>query len=324
MENRISDKDIASWQEMVFNYVHYRLFDYHTAKDITAQTMALFWLICNYEEEAKIKGWLINTAKNQIKKYLTKISKENHNEIRFTEHLYSILPDDVSSENRKTFKEAYEEALTNLSKKEMEFLFTYFRCRQSIKKLHEIVPGSYSALRKRISRIKKKLKAETYRNLGFIGSKKIVTPELDNLIYQFLRRFKQNLEAGTLEKMYYYFSEIDLSEFNMKYDVIRIIDYDIVFKDSMYKVWTFYEDSQNNLDSFFIEFFIDPKNSLKIKTPPTKTKKIVTIEPDSDEGMKLKELFDQFPIGINGHPSIPQDEIKKIINEYEAKKRNSN
>jgi hypothetical protein len=185
--------------------------------------------------------------------------------------------------------------------------------------MHNTIGGSYATIRKRVSRIKNKLKAETYRNLGFIGTKMIVTPQLDNLIYQFLLRFKKNLENNTLGKMHYYFSEVDLKNYNPSYEIKKILDYDIELNDSIYKAWVFYNNKFGTYDSFHIEFFIDNKNHLKIVTPPTKTKKMFVFEQESEEGKQIRKLLDTFPIDKSGRPKIPEEEMDKIIKQFEEK-----
>jgi RNA polymerase sigma factor (sigma-70 family) len=307
----------------VFDYVYYKVNDYHAAEEITSQTLALYCLKCSYEDEDRIRGWLINTAKNYLKKHFETNSKENKTFVQYSDQLHHFFPDELNEEDQKSLKDAFHEAFQTLSKVEFELIMLYLRSQKSIRKMHEIMGGSYNALKKRISRIRKKLKAETYRNLGFYGSKRIVTPELDNQIYQFLRRFKKNLKVGTLEKMYYYFSEIDLKKYTPPVDIKKIVDYDIEINNSIYKVWVFYKNRDLDGDSFFIEFYIDNNNHLKIITPPMRPQKVVVIQANSTEGNKLKELLSKFPIDKTGHPNVPKEEIEKIIKQLEAKQKES-
>ena len=222
-------------------------------------------------------------------------------------------------ENDGLLHDAFKESFKSLNDMELKTIFYYFQCNENIKGMHNNIGGSYATLRKQISRIKNKLKAETFKRLGYIGSKRIVTPQLNNLIIKFLRRFKKNLEAGTIEKMYYYFSKVDLKNYNPNYEIKEIFGYDVDLNDSIYKAWVFFNNKHNLMDSFYIEFFIDDKNHLKIITPPTKTKKIVVINEDSIEGKQIKKLLDTFPIDKSGRPKIPEEEIDKIIKQFEEK-----
>ena len=178
---------------------------------------------------------------------------------------------------------------------------------------------SYTTLRQKISRIKRKIKAETLKELGAFASKKVVTPQLNNLIRKFLNRFKTNLENKTLHKMYYYFSDKDLKNYNPDYDIEKIIDYEIELNKSIYKVWVFFKNKKNESDSFFIEFYINEKNFLKIITPPTKPKQFIKIETNSLAGKKIKELLDKYPPDKSGKSQIPPELLEEIINNIKNK-----
>ena len=268
------------------------------------------------------KGWIINTVKNYSNKYFDKIKLENKQVRTYREELVEKIYGQVEYERDESLQEAFRDSFEALNDIELKSLFYYFQCNENIKEMHDNIGGSYATLRKQVSRIKNKLKAETYRNLGFIGTKMIVTPQLDNLIYQFLLRFKKNLENNTLEKMHYYFSEVDLKNYNPSYEIKKILDYDIEINDKIYKAWVFFKNNLDVFDSFYIEFFVDDKNHLKIITPPTKTKKMFIIEQESEEGKQIRKLLDTFPIDKSGRPKIPEEEIDKIIKQFEENQKN--
>ncbi|MFC1898203.1 hypothetical protein ACFLYJ_01395 [Candidatus Cloacimonadota bacterium] len=236
-------------------------------------------------------------------------------------HFFS--PQELNSEDHNSLADAFHEAFKALSEKELDSILLYLRCRKSIKKMQEAIGGSYNALKKRISRIRKKLKAETYKNLGFYGSKKIVTPELDNLIYQFLRRFKQNLEAGTLDKMHYYFSEIHISNFVNNIKIKKIIEYGIEKVGIKYKVWVFYYNFEGVAETFIIEFKINEKGNLKIITQPKKFNNPIVFNTDSDEGQRILALLNKYPEDKTGRPKIPKEEIEKILKQHAEKRKKS-
>jgi len=311
------------YQKFTFNYVYYKLNDYHDASDITSQVLALYCLKCNYLDDNSIKGWLINTSKNLIKKHYTKKSRENKTIVQYIDQLNHFHNEELSANEQQSLSNAFHEAFDALSKKDLDIMLLYMRCDRSIKKTHLILDVSYDSMRKKISRIKKKLKAETYKNMGYYGSKMIVTPELDNQIYQFLRRFKINLENDSLEKMHYYFSEIDIKDINKKFEINKIFDYEIELKNSIYKVWIFFKNKKSIGDSFYIEFYINENNYLKIITPPTRPQKVIVIQANSNEGNQLNELLNKYPIDKTGRPKIPKEEIEKIFKMQETKKQNS-
>jgi hypothetical protein len=314
-----TDKQLEEYNKAAFGYALYLTGNIDAANDIASQTISLFLL--SFKGDCNEKGWIINTVKNYSNKYFDKIKLENKQVLTYREELVEKVYGQVEYERDESLKEAFRDSFEALNDHELKSLFYYFQCNENIKEMHNNIGGSYVTLRKQISRIKNKLKAETYRNLGFIGTKMIVTPQLDNLIYQFLKRFKKNLENNTLEKMHYYFSEVDLNNYNPTYEIKEILEYDIDLNDSIYKAWVFFQNKHNVIDSFYIDFFVDDKNYLKIVTPPTKTKKIVIIEPESEEGKQIRKLLDTFPIDKSGRPKIPEEEMDKIIKQFEDKQK---
>ncbi|MBC8385848.1 MAG: hypothetical protein H8E57_10075, partial [Candidatus Cloacimonetes bacterium] len=171
------------------------------------------------------------------------------------------------------------------------------------------------------SRIKRKIKAETFLAIGKVTTKKIITPQLNNQIRKFLDRFKENLEKNTLNKMYYYFSEKKLDNYNPDFYIDKILDYEIELTNSIYKLWVFFESKENKRDSFFIRFFIDKNNYLKIKTPPQRPEKHIVISTDSEEGRKLLKLINDYPENKEGFYDIPTGQLEDIINKLEEKKK---
>jgi hypothetical protein len=312
-----SDSDLQKYQKIAFDYALYRTGNIHAAEDISSQTISLFLLSFNNSSDAR--RWIINTSKNYCNKFFTKMKKDEKRTNTYKEDILQRISNQSGYEKDDSLHDAFKESFKSLNDMELKTIFYYFQCNENIKEMHNNIGSSYATVRKQISRIKNKLKAETYRNLGFIGTKMIVTPQLDNLIYQFLLRFKKNLENNTLEKMHYYFSEVDLKNYNPIYEIKEIIEYDIELSDSIYKAWVFYKNKHNEVVSFHIEFFVDDKNHLKIVTPPTKTKKIVVINEDSIEGKQIRKLLDTFPIDKSGRPKIPEEEIDKIIKQFEEK-----
>jgi DNA-directed RNA polymerase specialized sigma24 family protein len=320
MKMEYSDSDLQKYQKIAFDYALYRTGNIPAAEDISSQTISLFLLSFNNRSDAR--RWIINTSKNYCKKFFAKMKKEEKEKNTYREDMLQRISNHPGYEKDGLLHDAFKESFKSLNDMELKTIFYYFQCNENFKEMHSNIGGSYDALRKQISRIKNKLKAETFKRLGYIGSKRIVTPQLNNLIIKFLRRFKKNLEAGTIEKMYYYFSKVDLKNYNPTYEIKEILEYDIDLNDSIYKAWIFFKNKHNVIDSFSIDFFVDDKNHLKIVTPPTKTKKIVIIEPESEEGKQIKKLLDTYPIGKSGRPKIPEEEMDKIIKQFEEKQKN--
>ena len=312
-----TEKQLEEYNKAAFGYALYLTGNIDAANDIASQTISLFLL--SFKGNSNEKGWIINTVKNYSNKYFDKIKLENKQVRTYYEELVQKIYGQAEYERDESLKEAFRDSFETLKDHELKTLLYYFQCNENIKEMHNNIGGSYATIRKRISRIKNKLKAETFKRLGYIGTKKIVTPQLNDQIIKFIQRFKMHLENGTLDKMYYYFSEVDLKNYNPTYEIKEILEYDIDLNDSIYKAWIFYKNKHNVIDSFHIKFFVDVKNHLKIVTPPTKTKKVFVIEPESEEGKQISKLLDTFPIDKSGRPKIPEEEMDKIIKQFEEK-----
>lgn len=317
-----SDSDLQKYQKIAFDYALYRTGNIQAAEDISSQTISLFLLSFNNRSDAR--RWIINTSKNYCNKFFAKTKKEEKRTNTYREDILQRISNHSEYEKDDSLHDAFKESFKSLNDMELKTIFYYFQCHENMKDMHANIEVSYVTLRKQLSRIRNKLKAETFKRLGYIGSKRIVTPQLNNLIIKFLRRFKKNLEAGTIDKMYYYFSKVDINNYNPTYEIKEILDYDIEINDKIYKAWIFFNNKHNLIDSFYIEFFVDDKNHLKIVTPPTKPQKLFIIEESSEEGKQIRKLLDTFPIDKSGRPKIPEEEMDKIIKQFEENQKKWN
>jgi len=316
-----NEKDLDKLQKLAFNYSFFRTGNYDASKDIASQTTSLFLLKIDTVKKENYIGWIILTCKNYCNTYFKKQKKKDKFERDNRENLVQEIYKQTDIERDETLKAAFQDSIDSLPDKEFRLILFYFQCNQNIAEMHKIIEGSYASLRQKISRIRRTLKAETFKRLGFITTKKIVTPQLNALIMVFLTRFKENLENNSLHKMHYYFSEVDLKKYNPDYNIKRILNYEIEINDSIYIVWVFFKNKLNTLESFYIKFFINDKNHLKIITPPTKPKRFVNIKTNSDEGKLMKELLKKYPPKKDGSMGVPSELIAQIMKKVEAKKR---
>lgn len=199
----------------------------------------------------------------------------------------------------------------SLSPKEFRTFIFYLNCNRSIKKMYELSGGSYETLRQHISRIKRKLKAETYKKMGVIATKKIVTPKLNDVIMKFLISFKKHVEEGSLNKMYRYFSRKDLANYDPCFHIVKVRDYEIMLKDSVYTIDVIFKNKENELDSFYFSFCVE-RNHLKIVTPPTTHRIHIEVELNSADGQKVLELLKKNPENKKGVHNLPEKELKII------------
>jgi len=315
-----SDKDLNEFQQISYKYSLYRTGDFDLADEISAKTIGIFVLKSDTIEKSNLIGWIVNTSNNLVKSNYRTEAKETKNIKKYQHDLLNKLNENLTENKDSIIKETFTEVLQTLDNEEMKTILLYFQCDEKLKIMNSILDISYDALRKKISRIKRKLKAETFMKLGGVATKKIVTPQLNKLIIDFLKSFKTNLEANSLEKMYYYFSKIDLDNYNPTYEITKIIDYEIHLTNSVYKVWIFYKNKNNRTDSFFIEFLIDDNNRLKILTPPQKSKKIFKLSSDSEEGKKILQMLNSATVDKTGVSKFSTEDLEKILKQINKSK----
>jgi DNA-directed RNA polymerase specialized sigma24 family protein len=313
----MEDRDFKELQNLAYSYAMYRIGNYDVAADIAMETMALFLLKKDTVDPQYQRGWVINTVKHHVQAWQRKQTASSKNLQNNAYEIASRLIEDQTSEQDGELHKAYQDALSNLSEEELKTLLFYFQCNSNIKEMHRISELSYTSLRKKMSRIKQRLKAQTLRNLGMVASKRIVTPQLDNLIIKFIQRFKENLEAGTLEKMYYYFSRVDLQTYNPSLQIKKIRDYEIELVDNVYKVWVIFINNEDQPDAFTLSFEVDGTNHLRIVTPPTRQQRIVRIAPDSAEFSRLEALLKQATIAKDGTLNLSPDILDSIVAQVE-------
>ena len=304
-----NDHEIAKLQKSAFNYGLYKARNFDIAEEISLEVVSIYLL--RYDKIDDPEKWIINATKIQCSKHFRLQKKNNelinsiHNELQ--SHILK------SSESNEELKQAFQESYDSLNEDELSTVLYYFNCEQNIKQMALYTGESYATLRKRVSRIKNKLKAETFRRLGYYGSKKIVTPQLNELIKKFLSRFKMHAESDTLDKMFYYFSEVDLNRYNLIFGIKKIMDYDITIEDSVYKTWVVFEDKEGKPSSFRMSFIVDDNNHLKIISPPKLLQSMNVVKINSPRGQELQKVISTMPSDLSGHPNIPKEELDKLL-----------
>jgi len=319
-----SDNDLQKLQQISYNYSLYHTGDFDLSDEISMKTIGVFLLKANEIEENNASKWIVNTSKIHIQSHF-RTTKLNHENIKKYQHdLLEKITNNFMKEKDENLKFAFKESLNMLTNDEMNTILFYFQCNMKIMTLLTILDISYPTLRKKITRIKRKLKAETFKKLGVIATKKFVSPQINFLIINFLKSFKNHLESNTLEKMYYYFSEVDLKKYNPTYEIEKIIDYEIELTNSIYKVWVIFKNKNKENDSFNIEFFIDEKNHLKILTPPQKSQKVFKFDENSEEGKKILQMLNSAIVDKTGVSKFSSEELEKILKQSGEKKKTNN
>ena len=314
---------LKNYHKLAYNYALYKIGSLDAAEDIASQTIYSYLLKREKIEENNHEGWIVNTSKNYCNQYfeLKKKEDELHKSLKrnVAEELHVKINSslDFLGQEKINISDAVNDAKDTLSKKELETYVFYLQCERNIKKMQRITKGSYPALKQKISRINRKIKAETFQKLGVIATKKIITPQINNVITKFLLRFKENLENNTLEKMYVYFTSENLEKYNPDFHIEKVLDYEVQLKDSIYSIHVVFTNKQGRDESFYFSFLVN-NNYLKIVVPPTPHKTHYQIS--EEDGKRILELLEKYPEDSSGVHSFPDEELKllkKLLGEDE-------
>jgi len=303
-----SDSFVQQQYQAAYNFALYKLGNSSYAEDVAAQTVNLSILKSGSINPDKLNSWVRTTCLNYCRKYYDNKKRENS----LHKGLRDNLIDFFGIEHDNELTESFRKSMQELDELEARSLVLYFNCGQNIKKMSEVTGESHTGLRKRISRIKMKLKAETYKNLGYIATKKIVVPKLHEAIIQFVRRLKKNIEDNTIDKMFYYFSESNTKNYQPNFDIMKIKEYEVILRDGKYKIYLLYLDSQQQINSIAFSFFLNEKNQLKITGLPKQKRKLAILTKSSEAAQELSSLMKSFPENRKGLIKIPQDVMIKL------------
>ena len=303
-----SDSFVQQQYQAAYNFALYKLGNSGHAEDVAAQTVNLFVLKSGTISPDKFSSWIRSTCLNYCRKYYDNKKRDNFLQKGLRDNLIDFFGVEHDSDLTASFRKSMEE----LDELETRSLILYFNCGQNLKKMSEVTGESHASLRKRISRIKMKLKAETYKNLGYIATKKIVVPKLHEAIIQFVRRLKKNIEENTIDKMFYYFSESNTQNYQPNYDIMKIKDYEVILRDGKYKIYLLYLDSQQQINSIAFSFFLNEKNQLKITGLPKQKRKLAILTKSSEAAKELSSLMKSFPEDRQGLIKIPPEIMMKL------------
>ena len=312
---------LKKYHKLAYNYALYKVGSLEVAEDIASQTIYSYLLKRDRILHENHEGWIVNASKNYCNQYFELIKKEDelHKSLKrnVADELHHKINDSLDFLSQEKFKlsDAVDDAKDTLSDDEFKTYIFYLQCDRSIKKMQRITEGSYTALKQKISRINRKIKAETFQRMGVIATKKIITPQINNIITKFLLRFKENLENNTLDKMFYYFSKKNIGSYRPRFYVKEVLDYEVELDDSIYSIHVVFTNKQCEDESFYFSFTVE-NNSLKVLQPPTPHQEHLQLS--IEEGNRILNMLKQYPEDSTGVHNLPDEElqlIKKLLGE---------
>ncbi|HEX38180.1 MAG TPA: sigma-70 family RNA polymerase sigma factor [Candidatus Cloacimonetes bacterium] len=285
------------------------------AEDIASQTIYYYLLKRDQLGDINHKGWIVTTCKNYSKQYFNKLEAEKNfrkditvnvaDELR--SKIYSSL--DFSAQERDELLTAIDIARNKLSEKELRTYLLYLDCENDIHKMQEITGEKNATLRQRISRIKRKIKAETYIKLGMIATKKVLNPQVNDDIKKFLISFREHLDSNTIDKMFYYFSKKKNGGIVYHFDIKEVLEFEVQLQDSIYTIHVIFNNKNDRKESFYFTFMMD-KNYLKVLQTPTPHTFHQRVK--AEDEAKIIALLEKYPEDDQGIHRVPDDELELL------------
>jgi RNA polymerase sigma factor (sigma-70 family) len=311
----LSDSYLQEHYKKAYSFALYKLGDKQQAEDVASQAINLFLLKSDMINPEKTDSWLRGTCLNYCRKYFQSVVRDRNAINRIQEELITSYNVDHDDDNE--LMENFRKAMESLSELETRSLVLYFNSGQNIKRMAEIIGENYGSLRKRIFRIKQKLKAETYKELGYIATKKIIVPQMHEAIIQFVKRLKMNIESNTIEKMFYYFSEVNIADYKPEFDIRKIKEYEVILRNGKYTIYLFYLDSENKINNIYFTFYLNDKNQLKITRLPKQESRMMIFEKDSVITQDVFNYLKTCPENSQGMVKLPPELLHKMFDNEE-------
>lgn len=267
----------------------------------------------NLENIDKENEWVNATAKNAAIDFLKKRGRS----IDQVTQCFDDIENEVTNvilKQKEDSGESPESILgeygKNLSKIDRELLEIYLDESFKIKHMAWRRKLSYPALRKKIYRLKKDIRAEYFKQQGMVGSKKIVGANLHQNLINFIKKFKQSIEENSLEKMKLYLRECEIPIQIPKIEIQQVVDYDIyLIGEHKFKLYVNSYSPQNEFSSFITVFEVYNNNAIKILEFPKQPSKIVALKENSIP----QDVLEKLQKSAQGDYDLSEEELEKLI-----------
>lgn len=307
-------------RERAFNTALKRTVNYDIAEEIS-QIVCLKYLL-EMEKKKQIDNailWAFAVTKNEISKYYNEESRQkkmihkktideiNNNKIELNNQKigFEEFDSDTSGINQLTL----EEAKTLLNKQDFRIFKLILKYGKDNSKIAKSLNVKKTQVGDIIYRVKRNLKAKKLLKEGFVASKNIIDYDTNKKIIYFIKKFVEKIKNDDLASLHKYFEFCDKQI--PKIDVVKTLDFNVrLIEKDKYKLFVSYLDSSEKINVFYLTFYIDKKNYIKILSFTKSPKLIKKINLTETELLKkLKPLH-------KGSLQESKKEIKDILKNY--------
>ena len=298
---------------LAYNVIKELVNKYEDIQDLVQIVSMKYFLNLDKIDKENEYNWVYITARNAAISFLRKKGKSVDG--------FAVNFDDVEEEvtkkilkQKKESRESPESILVeygkNLSKFDRELLEIYLKESFKIKHMAWRRKLNYPALRKKIYRLKKDIRAEYYKKHGMVGSKKIVSANLHQNLMNFIKKFKQSIEENSLEKMKLYLRECEIPIEIPKIEIKKVADYDVyLLGEHKFQLYVYSFNQQNEVSSFITVFEVYNDNSIKILEFPKQPSKIVALKENSIP----QDVLEKLQKNVQGDYDLSEEDLEELI-----------
>jgi RNA polymerase sigma factor (sigma-70 family) len=202
-------------------------------------------------------SWSLKVARNKSFKFLKKQKKTIPLDFEVEEpKLTTYLIDSLENNDKKTKVDNFKiGSLKDLPARDRKLLQYYAETGKNFIKLARKRRTKYETVRKQIYRLKSEVYAKYFRNLGMIGSQKMIDSHLHESITYFIKRLNVCMMNNEMYKLKRYFGKEINRNMLPDIKIKRIVHYDIILRDdNQYRVLVFFRNTDDDFNGYSLEF----------------------------------------------------------------------
>lgn len=296
----------------VIEIAKYKIREYISNKeDIEdlAQNVAMkYYLnIDDIEKETK-SAWISATARNlSIDFKRRRKNRFNDKMANFDDYEATITDTVLDKDNDNNPEDILKNIESTISKPDRELLREYARLSNQTKKLAKRKRLKYEALKKRIYRLKKDMRAKYNRLYGIKASKDLFGAKLNENLLNFIKKLKKAVETNNFESMKIYFSDCKIPDEIDNIVIDKVYTYNVIitedksfdiyviqYLNDTYKAIVFKVKIYNENSIKIVDFPTIPKYQLRFNKrdiPKEIYEKIVATKPDGTHYLSKQEMW---------------------------------
>ena len=298
--------------DSAFKIIRKLISNYEETKELAHTVAIQYFLSVKNTDIVDLTKWINTTARHKAIDHL------KHKKIDFSaqaeqfDDIENTLSDNmIKQEEDIPIEEIMEKYKDNLNVQQKQLLTEFANKGYEIKKLWNGKRINHNTLRKRISRLKRDLRADYHLRHGMDASKEMLNSRLYENILYFIRQFKKAVQENSLDRLEFYFSDDKLLTKIPDLQIEKIINFDITLIGPMrYEFTVYYNNLQQDFSAFRTHLEMVGSHSIRIIDFPSKQfSKIIELDQEDFS----KDFFEKIKPGKSGKIELSKEQLEKLI-----------